>query len=101
MEAAAVVNEVVALVNENRMLKAENDHLRRSAVNADRFYNVALSTTDVARLHSVSDYLVRKYVELGLIDRHPSSTDKKILVRASDALLLDFKEMKEKAKYMR
>lgn len=101
MEAASVVQEVVALVHENQILRAENERLRNSAVNADRFYNVALSTADVARLHSVSDYLVRKYIGLGLIDRHPMSTDAKMYVRASDALLLDFKEMKEKAKYMR
>lgn len=101
MEAASVVQEVVALVHENQILRAENERLKQSAVNADRFYNVALSTSDVARLHSVSDYLVRKYIELGLIDKHPMSTDAKMYVRASEALMLDFKEMKEKAKYMR
>lgn len=101
METASVVQEVVALVHENQILRAENERLRQSTVNADRFYNVALSTTDVARLHSVSDYLVRKYIELGLIEKHPLSTDKKLFVRASVALTLDFTELKNKSKYWR
>lgn len=100
MEATAVLSEVAALVNECQTLRAENERLRQSSVNADRFYNVALSTADVARLHSVSEYLVRKYIGLGLIDRHPMSTDKKLFVRASDALTLDFKNLKEKAKWL-
>lgn len=101
MEATAVLSEVAALVNECQSLRAENERLKRSSVNADRFYNVALSTTDVARLHSVSDYLVRKYIELGLIEKHPLSTDKKLFIRASVALTLDFTELKKKSKYWR
>lgn len=100
MDATSVLSEVAALVNECQMLRVENERLKHSLVNADRFYNVALSTADVARLHSVSEYLVRKYIGLGLIDRHPMSTDKKLFVRASEALVLDFKELKTKAKWL-
>ena len=101
MEAVSVVQEVVALVHENQVLREENERLKRSSFNADKFYNVILSTKDVARLHAVSDYLVRKYIGRGLIATHPLSTDDKILIRASDALVLDFKNLKEKSKWMK
>ena len=55
----------------------------------------------VAAMHGVSKYTVREYIKLGLIEPHPNSTEKRFLVRGSTALLLDFKELKEEAKYTR
>ena len=82
------------LISRNRILEDENMALRKSACDSSRFYNCALNTGIVAELHSVSSELVRKYVKLGLIPVHPMSSDAKILIRASDALMLDFAELK-------
>lgn len=101
MEATAVLSEVAALVNECQALRAENERLRQSAVNADRFYSAMLSTDEVGRLHGVSKDTVLNYVKRGLIEKAPDSTDGKVKIRASVALMLDFGKMKDKLKYMR
>lgn len=94
--------EVFAYFNslelENIELKKRLEFLNNSEVIVDKYYNIALTTNEVAKLHSNTPALVRKYIDLGLIEKHPKSTDAKILVRASDALLLDFKELKQIAK---
>ena len=35
---------------------------------------------------------------MGLIPKHPDSTDGKILIRASDAMVLDFDELQKQSK---
>lgn len=82
------------LLSRNNILEKENIELRKNSCDSSRFYNCALNTGVVAVLHSVSPELVRKYVSLGLIPVHPMSSDAKILIRASDALMLDFAELK-------
>lgn len=101
MEATAVLSEVAALVNECQALRAENERLKQSSVNADRFYSAMLSTEEVGRLHGVNKATVLNYVKRGLIEKAPDSTDGKIWIRASVALMLDFEKMKDKLKYMR
>lgn len=101
MEATAVLSEVAALVNECQTLRAENERLKQSSVNADRFYSAMLSTEEVGRLHGVNKATVRNYIKRGLIEKAPDSTDGKIWIRASVALMLDFRKMKDKLKYMR
>lgn len=101
MEAASIVREVVELVHENQALRAENERLKQSSVNADRFYSAMLSTEEVGRLHGVNKATVLNYVKRGLIEKAPDSTDGKVWIRASVALMLDFGKMKEKLKYMR
>ena len=95
MDTAMTIQAVIDLANENDSLRRENDSIKRSYVNADRFYNVPMTVSMVAELHSVSPDLVRKYVKKRLIETHPKSTDAKILIRASDALMLDFKELRK------
>ena len=94
MERENVIEQVTALVCRNRELEAQIESIRSNSVLVDKYYNVALTTEMVARLHSVSEALVRKYIKLGMIETHPMSTDAKLLVRASDALQLDFRMMK-------
>ncbi len=101
MNTTAIVEEVAGLVAASEALRAENERLRRTMVNSEKFYNVPLPLPVVAMLHSVSPYIVREYIKLGLIEKHPSSTDAKILVRASEALVLDFTELKKQAKLQR
>lgn len=83
---------------ENIRLTDENARLKANTIDASRFYAAALTVEAVAALHGVHPETVRKYVGMGLIDKHPDSTDGKILIRASDALLLNFKELKRKSR---
>ncbi|OFY43962.1 MAG: hypothetical protein A2X18_07480 [Bacteroidetes bacterium GWF2_40_14] len=99
MSTAEVISEILQISSEKEQLKMENDHLKANSVNAQKFYNSALTTEAVASLHSVSTALVRRYVKLGYIEQHPNSTDAKILVRASTALLLDFKNLRYNSKH--
>lgn len=89
-----IVDDVLALVKENEILKEQLSEQKQNTIFVEKFYNVGMTTDVVASLHSVSSALVRKYVKEGLIDVHPLSTDAKILIRASDALRLDFKQLK-------
>lgn len=89
------IQAVVDLAGENASLRKENARIMNSYVNVERFDNVPMPVSMVAELHSVSPELVRKYVKKGLIETHPKSTDAKILIRASDALRLDFKELRK------
>lgn len=57
-----------------------------------------MSVELVAYLHDVHPNTVRKYVNCGLIEKHPTSSQTRIKIRASDALMLDFATMKKKAK---
>lgn len=105
---ASLVSSVSRLSSENRtltdrcsMLETETEDMRAHSCDCRRFYNCALNTGVVAELHSVSQALVRKYVKLGLIPTHPSSSDGKIMIRASDALTLDFSELKRQMLYGR
>lgn len=98
MKTESILKEVTELIAEYESVRANLESVRESTISVDKFYNVALTTDVVANLHSVSSALVRKYIKLGLIDTHPLSSDSKLLVRASDALVIDFKELKSKAK---
>jgi len=98
MDYENVIEQVASLVCRNRELEAKLESIEHTSVLVDKFYNVAMTTEMVARLHSVSEALVRKYIKLGMIETHPMSTDAKLLVRASDALTLDFRMMKFSAR---
>ena len=65
---------------------------------AERFYSKSLTADVVAKLHSVTKPTVLKYVKMGLIPKHPDSTDGKTLIRASDAMVLDFDELQKQSK---
>ncbi|MFV0535958.1 MAG: hypothetical protein ACK5M3_01140 [Dysgonomonas sp.] len=94
MNIDSVVGYIQNMEYENRKLKEELLQLKGSKLDAGRFYAVAVNIDTVATLHNVHPDTVRKYVSLGLIEKHPDSMDAKILIRASDALLLDFTELK-------
>ncbi len=96
-----MLGDVTVLVDRMNHLERENKELRASQVNANRFYAVAFGVDAVAKMHDVSPYLVREYVKMGLIPQHPRSTQAKILIRLSDALLLDFNLLREAAKVHR
>ncbi len=83
---------------ENQRLKGELEALKSNSVDASKFYAVAVGMETVATLHGVHPHTVRKYIALGLIEKHPDSTDGKILVRGSVALLLDFSELRKQAR---
>ncbi|MDR1091097.1 MAG: hypothetical protein LBL79_08490 [Prevotella sp.] len=91
-----IIGHIQYMDYENKMLKEELSKLKGHKLDAGRFYAVAVNVETVATLHNVHADTVRKYVSLGLIEKHPDSMDAKILIRASDALLLDFTELKRR-----
>ena len=95
MKTYEVINHIENLEIENRTLKEE----QKGKLDATKFYSAAVTVQMISILHGVHADTVRKYVEFGLIERHPDSTDAKILVRGSEALLLDFRELRKKHIY--
>ncbi len=95
-----LMGDVAVFVDNYNRLERRCKELETSQYNAEKFYAVPLGVDVVAKLHGVSPYLVRKYVDMGLIPTHPGTTDAKIVIRGSDALLLDFNKMRDQAKLM-
>ena len=93
-----LIGDVNVFVENYNRLERRCEELEKSNCNAQKFYAVAFDIETVAKLHNVSKYLVRSYLKLGLIEKHPNSTDAKFYIRASDALVLDFKQLREQAK---
>lgn len=85
---------------ENEKVKDEIEYLKEHCANVDKFYSKTMSVELVAYLHDVHPNTVRKYVNCGLIEKHPSSSSGKIFIRASEALTLDFSELRRKSKVL-
>lgn len=83
---------------ENQQLKAELEKMKGNHCDAQKFYGVAVGVEFVATLHNVHADTVRKYANLGLIPKHPDSSNGKMLFRASEILLLDFLELRRLAR---
>lgn len=96
-----VVRSVAEVVNRNTLLEQENARLRTNCVDTERFHNVAMPIEMAGQLHGVSAKVIRRLVELGLIAKHPKSSDSKILIRASEAIRMDIDELRERAKIQR
>lgn len=94
---ADIPGYIQRLQSDNRMLSEKIVDLEGRNVIYEKFYNVALTTSEVAKLHGYNEATVRKYVKLGLIPLHPQSSDKKILIRASVALVLDFDHLRRQS----
>ena len=99
MKTYEVIAHIENIEIENRTLKEEITTLKGRMLDSARFYAAAVDVKMVAILHGVNPDTVRKYVELGLIEKHPDSMEAKILIRGSEALLLDFKELRKKYTY--
>lgn len=93
-----IVRMVSELVESCSYMERENERIKATYVDADRFRNVPLPLDTVGAMHGVSSKVVRRLVSVGLIPKHPMSTDAKILVRASDALTLDIDMLRAKAR---
>lgn len=91
------VRIVAELVNRKAQLEQENERLRVTMVDTERFHNVPMSLDVAGQLHGVSAKVVRRLVELGLISKHPQSTDNKILIRASEAIRMDIDQLRKLA----
>lgn len=89
------------VINSNELLKQENERLRTNCVDTERFYSVPMTLEVAGQLHGVSAKVLRRLVELGLIAKHPKSSDSKILIRASEAIRMDIDSLREKAKMQR
>ena len=92
---------VAELVNRKTLLEQENEKLKATRVDSEKFYSVPMTLEVAGQLHGVSAKVIRRLVELGLIAKHPQSVDSKILIRASDAIRMNIDELKERAKQQR
>lgn len=92
---------VAELVNRKTQLELENERLKTNCVDTERFYSVPMSLEVAGQLHGVSSKVVRRLVELGLIAKHPQSSDSKILIRASEAIRMDIDKLRERAKFQK
>lgn len=75
--------------------------MKQECFDPQKFYGTAITVDACARMHSVCVETVREYVHAGLISTHPDSTTRKILILTVDALLLDFKQLKQKYKELK
>ena len=91
---------VAEVINSNELLKQENERLRTNCVDTERFYSVPMSLEIAGQLHGVSAKVLRRLVDLGLIAKHPQSSDSKILIRASEAIRMDIDQLREQAKHL-
>jgi len=94
MSTAEVINYINGIEKENNILKARIIEAEQSRISTERFYNVIISASDVAKMHNVSKGRVLDYAKRNLISKHPNSTDNKLFFRLSEALCWDFDELK-------
>ena len=98
LDIVEILGSIQEMAFENEKVNEEIERLKKYCVNADKFHAKTMSVELVAYLHDVHPNTVRKYVNCGLIEKHPTSSQTRIKIRASDALMLDFATMKKKAK---
>ena len=79
----------------NLELTQKVQRLESKSVNIDKFENTAITVEACARMHGVWVQTVRQYIKDGYIPEHPDSTDRKKLIRTSDAILLNFKQLRK------
>lgn len=72
------------------------EQLESRTINIDKFESTAITVEACARMHGVCVQTVRQYIKEGYIPEHPDSTDRKILIRTSDAILLNFRQLRKK-----
>ena len=94
------IRVVAELVNRKTLLEQENERLRTNCVDTEKFYSVPMTLEVAGQLHGVSAKVLRRLVDLGLIAKHPKSSDSKILIRASEAIRMDIDVLKEQAKHL-
>ena len=82
-----------------RNLEATVARMKQECFDPQKFYGTAVDAC--ARMHNVCVETVREYVHAGFIPTHPDSTSRKILILTTDALLLDFKQLKRKYKELK
>ncbi|MEG1899629.1 MAG: hypothetical protein RR183_08130 [Bacteroidales bacterium] len=99
MSTTEIQEAISALIADNQFLRVQNEHLKENIIVVDKFYNSEFTTEMVAMLHGISVPTIRKYIKLGLIPLHPNSNDKILKIRGSDALKINFQELKFKSKY--
>ena len=96
-----VLRAVAELVNRKTLLEQENEMLKSTRVDTERFHSIPMTLEVAGQLHGVSSKVIRRLVELGLIVKHPQSSDRKILIRASEAIRMNIDELKVKAKILK
>lgn len=84
MAAAEIFDYITKLEAQCRELEA----WRQRSVDVTRFDQVGMTTVEVARFLRMRPSTVRNYAKHGLIEKHPDSTDAKMLFNASAVLRL-------------
>lgn len=91
MTATEIFDHVAELETQCRELEA----WRARSVDVARFDEVGLTTREAARFLRMRPSTVRNYASYGLIEKHPDSTDAKLLFKASAVLMLTREELKK------
>lgn len=79
----------------NLELTQKLQQLENKVINIDKFENTSITVEACARMHGVCVQTVRQYIKDGYIHEHPDSTERKKLIRTSDAILLNFKQLRK------
>lgn len=90
--------KISAYVRGLELAKRELEHkvheLESHNINISKFECTAITIEACARMHGVCVQTVRQYVHEGYIPLHPDSMTRKLLIRTSDAIMLDFKKLR-------
>ena len=99
LSASRVFEYISTLEESKKSLELELQRVKENSINASDFDKSYLTVESVALMHNVTTQTVRKYIRYGVIDEHPNSMPSKVLIRTSDALRINFKELKRNLKY--
>ena len=98
IDSTAISVYVRELEFKNKELSQQYQRIQEESIDTHKFYGTTVTPEICARIHGVCALTVREYVKTGHIPKHPDSTDRKILIRTSDALTLDFRQLKKLAR---
>ena len=97
MTSKDIFDYVADLEEQYRELKVWRAH----SVDVTRFDHVGLTTKEVARFLGMRPSTIRNYAHYGLIEKHPDSTDAKLLFKASFVLMQTSEGLKRAKRHVK
>jgi len=100
MNGADISRYVFELESKAQTLTEQLEMVKKRSIDSTRFSSGTMTVAAIADLHGVHRDTVRKYIELGLIPKHPDSTDAKLLVSGAVGVSLDFDALRRESKFI-